>query len=192
MLDQFFDEPEDELNEHEIAWLSKDWDAVQKLADQYKEKQENVLFSILDSITVNKNEMTTEQENQYSKYWIDNALSQHVDCIIPVYTMNLIGESLSDEDHFRYYKNAISSGKRYGKWAKLVDDSEDLLELSVLREHYNINIEDAIMYRTILKAKNNFGKELKRLKSIATDDFIKTVIKNKADHNKLIKKVKAW
>ena len=35
-----FGEDEQQYSEHDAAWFGKDWEAVQKLADSYKEKQQ--------------------------------------------------------------------------------------------------------------------------------------------------------
>lgn len=193
MLDDFFDdEDEVQLNEHEIAWYSKDWDKVQQLADTFKEDKENVLFSIMDSITVNKKDITQEQLEEYSKHWIDNALSQHIDCIIPVYRMNLIGSELSEQSHFRYYMHAVSRGKRYGKWAKFTEDPVDHIILCLLSTYYKINMKDAEMYKDIMQRKNILDKELSKLKVIATDEFVRLNVKNKTEQTKVIKTIKAW
>ena len=36
-----------QLNEHQVAWYSKDWTAVQSAADSFKEKAENEFFEII-------------------------------------------------------------------------------------------------------------------------------------------------
>lgn len=39
-----------QLNEHQVAWYSKDWTAVQSAADSFKEKAENEFFEIIGAI----------------------------------------------------------------------------------------------------------------------------------------------
>ncbi|QQV88916.1 DNA polymerase clamp loader subunit [Providencia phage PSTRCR_121] len=190
-MDEFFDdEDEVQLNEHEMAWYSKDWTQVQRLSDTFKQEKENVLFSILDSVTSSKKDITQEQEEQYSKYWIDNALSQHIDCIVSVYRMNLIGSELSDKDHFRYYLHSLPKGKRYGKWAKFSEDTNELLILSLISKYYSINMTDAKMYMSIMKAKGILDKEFNKLKVLATDEFIKSIFKTKTEQTKVAKIIK--
>lgn len=190
MYDLFGDE--ESLNEHEVAWRSQNWSKVQELSEQFKEKEENVLFSILNSITVSKQDLSIEQAEQYNKYWIDNALSQHIDCIIPVYMMNMLGDSLDDLSHFRYYLHSISKGRRYGKWAKFTDNSEDKLVLKLISDFYHINMMDAKMYKEIMVKKGLLKSELSRLKTMATPEYIKQITKQKSEQTKLNKIIKAW
>ena len=43
-----------QLNEHQVAWYSKDWTAVQSAADSFKEKAENEFFEIIGAISKNR------------------------------------------------------------------------------------------------------------------------------------------
>ena len=183
---------EDPISEHDVAWMSKDWDAVQKLADSYKEKTENELFSILNDITVTKKERNLSQCSNYSKTWIDLALSQHVDCLISVNAMNLVGGGLSDQDHYNYYLNSISEGKRYGKWAKITLDASETLINKVLMLYYSINSDDAEMYREILTAKNKLKDVLHKAKSLVSDELIKTITKNVKEQKNIKNKIMEW
>lgn len=186
-----FDDDE-KLSEFDLAWYSKDWDAVQKLADSFKEKAENELFDIMNDITSSKNHRDLSQSDNYSKFWIDNALSQHVDCMMSVNVMNMIGAGLSDQAHFNYYLHSISQGKRYGKWAKLTEDASELLVLKVLMQYYKINSDDAVMYKTILERKNKLRDVLKKAKALVTDDFLKGVTKNAKEQKEFKKQALEW
>ncbi|QPI13797.1 DNA polymerase accessory protein clamp loader subunit [Serratia phage 4S] len=188
---QFLDEDE-ALNEFESAWLSKDWEAVDKLCEQFKEPAENELFDILNKITADKVHVNVASKESYSKFWIDNALSQHVDCIDSVYIMNLIGANMSDQDHFNYYFHSIRQGKRYGKWAKLVQDPEQQVVIALIQKRWAINQYDAMMYEEIIKAKGLMEKTLKVLKPLATKEFVASVIKQKADQTKVNKAITKW
>lgn len=185
-------EDDEQLSEFDIAWYSKDWVAVQKLADSFKEKAENELFDIMNNITSGKKARDLSQSENYSKFWIDNALSQHVDCMMAVNVMNMIGAGLSDQSHHNYYMHSISQGKRYGKWAKVTEDSAELLVLKVLMAYYQINADDAVMYRTILQKKDKLKEVLKKAKALVTDDFLKTVTKNPKEQKEFKKKALEW
>lgn len=185
-------EDDEQLSEFDIAWYSKDWEAIQKLADSFKEKAENELFDIMNNITSGKQPRDLSQSENYSKFWIDNALSQHVDCMMAVNMMNMIGNGLSDQAHHNYYLTAISQGKRYGKWAKLTEDASELLILKVLMKYYDINSDDAVMYREILTGKNNLRAVLKKAKSLVTDDMLKSVTKNPKEQKEFKKKASEW
>lgn len=180
-------------NEHEIAWKSRDFDEVQKLADSFKEKAENELFDILNDITSTKRPRNLAQSENYNKFWIDNALSQHVDCLIAANTMNLIGEGLPDQHHFNYYLHSISQGKRYGKWAKAHDmEAPQALIIKLLMKYHSINIEDAFMYLDTYKAKGHLPSVLKKMKGLVTDEFLKTVTKNVKEQKEFKKNSLEW
>lgn len=186
-----FDDDE-QLSEFDIAWYSKDWDAVQKLADSFKEKAENELFDAMNDITSTKNHRDLSQSDNYNKFWIDNALSQHVDCMMSVNVMNMIGAGLSDQAHFNYYRHSISQGKRYGKWAKLNEDASELLVIKVLMAYYKINSDDAVMYKNTLQHKGNLRAVLKKAKALVTDDLIKSLTKNPKEQKEFKKKALEW
>lgn len=190
MMNLFEDDVQ--LSEHDIAWKSRDWDAVQKLADSYKEKAENELFAIMNDLTYGKQERCLAQCDNYSKHWIDNAMSQHVDCISSMYVMNLIGGGLSDQAHYNYYLHTISKGKRYGKWAKLTEDNLDKLIAKLLMSYYTINYDDALMYRKTLELKGNMPAVLKIVKPLASDELIATITKDVKERKKLKKLTLEW
>lgn len=185
-------EDDEQLSEFDIAWYSKDYEAIQKLADSFKEKAENELFDIMNNITSGKQARDLSQSENYSKFWIDNALSQHVDCMMAVNVMNMIGAGLSDQAHHNYYLHSISQGKRYGKWAKVTVDSSELLVLKVLMAYYQINSDDAVMYRTILEKKGKLREVLKKAKALVTDDMIKVVTKNPKEQKEFKKQALEW
>lgn len=185
-------EDDEQLSEFDIAWYSRDFAAVQKLADSFKETAENELFGIMNDITANKKPRDLTQSENYSKFWIDNALSQHVDCMMAVNVMNMVGAGLSDQAHFNYYLHSISQGKRYGKWAKLNEDASELLILKVLMEYYKINVDDAVMYKNTLIKKGNLKAFLRKAKALVTDDFLKTVTKNPKEQKEFKKKSLEW
>lgn len=185
-------EDDKELNEHEIAWMSKDYDKIQELSDSFKESSSNHLFSALDKITLSSGNMTVEEEDVYSKFWIDNALSQYVDCIIYANMMNLYGSKLPDSAHFLYYRNAISKEKRFGKWASYKDPLEEKFIVALICKYQKVSEETAKMYIRILREKNKLNGYLSRLAAIATDDFMKSVSKNAKDIKTMKNIVEKW
>lgn len=66
-------------------------------------------------------------DDVYDKYFVDNAMSQHIDTIYNAYVMNLVGGSISDQMHYNYYLNSVRKAKRFGAWAKLSEDFEEKL-----------------------------------------------------------------
>lgn len=181
-----FDDGCDEYNEHEQAWLAKDWDHVQALADQYKEKEEADIFKTIKNINQSKHEQYVDQD--YSKYMIDNLLSQHIDCIHTVYMSNLLMSGLSDQSHLNYLIQAIPAGKRYaGKSAQLSTDIKQVFILKLLMKRYQINYDSALMYKQVLEKKNCLEQVLKQCKGLVTDELIKSVTKVVKEQNELKK-----
>lgn len=182
-----------QLNEHEIAWKSRDMDKIQELADSFKEKPENELFSILNDLTFGKNERNLAQSENYSKFFLDNAMSQHVDCIIQAETMNLIGAGLSDQAHYNYYLHAVSKGKRFAKFAKAKsDDVNVVLMIKLISKFHTINESTAAKYLEMYKLKGHLKTMLTRMKSLVTDDFLKTVTKNVKEQKQFKKMSLEW
>ncbi|QUD16023.1 clamp-loader subunit [Escherichia phage vB_EcoM_SYGD1] len=153
-----------QLNEHQVAWYSKDWTAVQSAADSFKEKAENEFFEIIGAIN-NKTKCSIAQKD-YSKYMVENALSQFPECMPAVYAMNLIGSGLSDE--------------------------AEVLIIKLLAKRYQVNTNDAINYKSILTKNGKLPLVLKELKGLVTDDFLKEVTKNVKEQKQLKKLALEW
>lgn len=183
-------EDEVSLNEHQIAWKSNDLEAIQKCADQFKEKPENEFFQIIGAI--NEKKKISIAQKEYSKFMVENALSQFPECMPAVYVMNLVGQELSDEAHFNYLMAAIPRGKRFGKWAKLVEDTSEMLIIKLLMKRYSININDALTYKTILEKNNKLALFLKEVKGMVTDEFLKEITKNVKEQKQFKKQALEW
>ena len=182
-----------QLNEHEVAWKSRDFNKIQELSDSYKEKAENELFAILNDVTVSKKPRCLIQSENYNKFWLDNALSQHVDCIMQVNVMNLIGAGLTDQQHYNYLLHAVPQGKRYGKWAKAEPAAVNVqLVIKLLMKYYTINADDALMYLETLKVKGSLKDVLKKTKGLVTDEFLKTVTSNVKEQKEIKKQILEW
>ena len=192
MLSQFFGEEEKQLNEHEIAWLSRDWDKVAELADTFTEKTDNVLFKLMDNITLDKQHINVEYIPEYNQRWINTALSQHADCIYSAYVMNLIGHGLPDQMHHDYLVQSISKGKRYGKWAKLTEELDQKLVLMAISKAYIVNMDDARFYLDLANEKGYMDKLLKHIKPYATDELLVGVTKNQTERKRLKKIIERW
>ncbi|AHJ86897.1 clamp loader subunit [Salmonella phage STP4-a] len=179
-----------QFNEHQVAWYSKDWNKVQEMADTFKQKAENEFFEIIGAI--NEKKQCSIAQKEYNKFMVENALSQHPECMTAVYTMNLIGSELSDEAHFNYMVAAVPQGRRFGKWAKLIEDTQEILILRVLMKYYTINLNDAQVYRETLERKGKLGIVLKEAKGLVTDEFLKDVTKNVKEQKQFKKQALEW
>ena len=192
MLSQFFGEEEQQLNEHEIAWRSRDWEKVSELADSFAEKSDNALFKLMDHITVDKQRVNVEVNPAYNQRWINTALSQHADCVYSAYVMNLIGHKLPDQIHFDYLLQSIRQGKRYGKWAKLTEQLDEKVILIAIQKSYSVNIDDARFYLELANERGYMDKLLKRIKPYVTDELLAGVTKNKTEQKRLRKNIERW
>lgn len=191
-LSAFLDEDESEsLNPHEIAWRMRDWDAVEELTKEYSVSKENLLFKILDKINNEKTPLNIASLDVYDKYYIDNAMSQHVDTLIYAYVMNLIGYNLTDQMHFNYYLETVRKARRTGSWAKLVEDGEEKVILRVLENAYSINTRTAMEYYDTLKELNKLD-EWKRKHAKVALSVLGDVVKNKTDQKKVEKIIQKW
>lgn len=181
-----------ELNPHQLAWMTRDWASVQKLAEEFKVDKTNELFGLLDQITQTKEHKTLGVDSDYAKNWIDLALSQHADCMDSVYVMNLLGGGLSEQMHFNYYLATIRQGKRYGKWAKINEDLEDKCIAMLFSKRWSISLKDGYEYLALFRQKETINEVLKELKAMATESFLKQVTSNKGDQKKLTKFIDKW
>jgi len=188
-LADFLDE--EELNEHESAWRMKNWDKIDELVGSYKADKDNSLFDMLGQLNDGKQRVIVDHHGTYDKFFIDNAMSQHVDTIYPAYVMNLIGSGLSDQAHFDYYLEAVRKGKRFGAWAKLTEDGEEKVILAVLSKHYGINTRVAMEYHEELIALNLLDKWKRDNRNIARS-LVGDVVKNKTDQKKVDKIIQKW
>lgn len=191
----FFEEMfsgEKALDEHSIAWMSKDWEKEQKLADSYKEPAEKTLFKIIENITFSKKPEMVNVDGDYSKFMIDNALSQYVDCLSYVNVMNLFGAGLTEQMHHDYYLMSISKEKRFSKWATYKEEVETLFIIKIIMKRSSVSYETARMYMNILKEKGTLNSFLLKNKFIITDEFYKSVTKNSKEKKLLVSIVEEW
>lgn len=181
-----FDE-EDQYSEHDIAWMSKDWEAVQALADLYKEKPESELFVLLNKINSSKEELNVGNIDSYSKFMIDDMLSRHVDCIQEAYISNMLLHGLSNQSHYNYLLNSVSRGKRFSKSLKIEESYKDKFVIMLLIKYYKVNRDRAIEYKNLLEHKGVLKTVLSKCKGFVTDDFVKSITKNVKEQKELKK-----
>lgn len=171
MLDGLFEDK----NPHQSAWFAADWDKVDGLVNDYTGLEKTNLFDIIEQITYSKKEITPEQLAVYNKWFVNNALSQNVDCLFYVDQMNLFGSGLSDEQHYNYYKNSIRKNKRYAKWAKVEYNVELEIYKMLISKRYKINLKDSEVYYGILSKAGKLKKiDLVHFKDIDFSSIVKT------------------
>lgn len=188
-LAAFFDE--DEIDPHQAAWMSRDWDKVDELVKQFTKDADNEFFDVLHQINQGKKRLCIAGVESYNKWNVDVAMSQHIDTMYPAYVMNLIGSGLSDQAHFDYYCEEVRSARRVGAWAKLVEDGEEKVILKVLQRKYAINTRIAMEYHQELKDLGQLEAWKKKIKPLALS-AISDVVKNKKDQKTVEKIIQKW
>lgn len=182
-----FYDADEEYSKHDLAWFSRDWDAVQKLADEFKEKPENEFFEIMNNINYNKQRMNVDVMDSYSKFAIDNLLSKSTDAIEAAYYANLFLHQMDDQSHHNYLCMAVPQGKRYPKGAKLDESYKDKFIIELLMKYYKVNSNKAFEYRILLAKKGKLEIVLKKAKGLVSDEFIKSITKNVKEQKELKK-----
>lgn len=189
-LSAIFGEME-ELNEHQIAWKSRDWDSVKKLADSFKTDPENEFRDIMNRINSNKSRLHADAYESYSMYSINNVLSAHVDCMYHVYNMNLLGDSISEQMHFDYLLHSVRPAKRYGSVSVVADQTTALVNetfILAISRTYEVSRERAKEYFSGF-TQDEIDYIMKLLSRTITEDMVKTAcphIKN-VDVKKVLK-----
>lgn len=179
----FFTGETDKPSEHELAWFNQDWQAVKKLADSYKEKEETVLSFYSKQIFYQQDDISVDSD--YPRRQLDSIISIHPDCIHYAYMANLCLSKMDNLSHYRYLKTAITPKKRFLKPTKLYEDLHQLFYTKLLMKIYNIGYDSALMYKQIMIAKKTLLPILKMHKGLVTDEFIAAITKNAAEQKEL-------
>ena len=108
-------------------------------------------FAYSNSITVNKNNMMRDTENdslaekEYNSWMVNKALSYYPDTILLANDMNL-NYHLDKRPQYEYLLNAVRRGKRWAKWVKETKSDD----LEVIMKVYNCNRSVARSYLDLL------------------------------------------
>lgn len=195
MLDGFFEntgkkktkKKEVQKTKEQIAWETKDWDALDKILAETKTKEPNTFFDVLNSINFDKKELDIDNYcPSYSQYLVNLGLSQHVDALPYVEHMNLYGKQLTPQMHYNFYMLALPKKKRFGKWPKAIDNLEDKFIDFVIRKTYNVGAATALRYKIIMSEGNMLNKFIERnLFYLESSEVLKELTTNKTEQNKL-------
>lgn len=107
------------------------------------------LFDYINSIN-NKSKIEKPDFNNYVPFVVNRALAQHKNTILIAQELNLL-PNLSLEQHYSYAYNSVQKGKRYGKWSKKEDYTDEEQNIS---KFFNVSLELAREYRTVISAKD--------------------------------------
>lgn len=94
---------------------------------------------------IRNSENTELAEKLYDSYFINKALSYHVDSILYSNEMN-INNNLDSIMQNDYYLNSIRPKKRYSKWHKKVNNET----IQVIQEYYKVKYSRAVEYSKVL------------------------------------------
>lgn len=172
---------ENNLNEHQQAWFSKNWEAVQKLANEYKETPELASLGALKQITYGKKHLIAPEG--YSKFYIDGILSNFGDSVYAAYISQMFLWELPDQMHFNYMLEAVPQGKKFVKYPK-AEGLDELFYTLLIAEYYKINQDDAEMYKALLRNKGKFELIISKLKFLV-DTVVPKVTKSKQEQKRL-------
>lgn len=175
---------EPELTELQKAFYSGNVKKMKEVCQQFKPKKEQVIFEIIEELTVGKKRIEVDEIAEYDQAFINTALSQHPDLIYYAEHMNsMIGsdrqEYISNQMHFDYLWASIRRGKRARvKWAKSTT-SEDKLIIACISELYELSEIKAVEYFREFDSKQ-IELVKKHSKAFATnEEFLKTKFKQK-------------
>ena len=116
------------------------------------------LFDYLDSISKTKTHLTPDAE--YSSFFINRGLSQHLDTLFDANKMNLYGDVLDRQLHYDFFFYKVKKSSRYGKWAK----REGSETIDSIRQFYRCSHKKAVEYSKLLntEALQSIQKSLER------------------------------
>ncbi|ADM79989.1 clamp loader subunit [Aeromonas phage phiAS5] len=185
---------EEDLNEHEIAWRSRDWDAVKELSKQFKVPAEQSLFVIIDNVTKKLGHGTVERFSDYDQHMINNALSQHVTMSGYASELNSMEGFISDQMHYDYmYFTIRQCSLPKVKFAKITGDWELRAFEYLVSEYYEVSISRAREYIA------GFTEEqIGRLKKMFSPTVIDvnapclTMIPTKTEREKIQRAIRSW
>ncbi|AUE22563.1 clamp loader subunit [Aeromonas phage Ah1] len=185
---------EEDLNEHEIAWRSRDWNAVKELAKQFKVPAEQSLFEIIDNVTQKRGHGTVDRFSDYDQHAINNALSQHVTMSGYASELNSMEGFISDQMHYDYlYFTVRKCSLPKVKFAKLTDDWEQRVFEYLVSDYYEVSIPRAREYIDYFSDEQI--KRLKKMFSPTVNDVnarCLTVIPTKTEREKIQRAIRSW
>lgn len=106
-------------------------------------------FDFINSITLSKEDLIkngTAEEKEYDPYMVNKGLSYFLDTVMHANEMNKLYH-LPKYMQYRYLLGAVTKRKRYSKWLKKEERSEDFV---LIQKHYQLNDERTLEYMKIL------------------------------------------
>lgn len=183
---------DEEINEHKIAWLERDWDEVGRLCSQFEKEPSVGLFDIIRNVTEKTGHKSVDYFDDYNQYMINHFLSQHVHLIGYVSELNKM--ELTDQMHYDYLYYTVRRCKLpFVKAAKLEDDWEKVVIYTLMCHVFKVSMAKAMeMYETMGDEKvNKFKKEVASLVDSENSQFLER-LPTKAVKRTVLKNIKSW
>lgn len=185
---------EEDLNPHEVAWKSKDWDTVKELSKEFKKSDEQSLFDILNNVTQKSGYHSSDHFESYNQYAINNALSQHIHLRGYTYELNQMEGLISDQMHYDYlYWTIRQTTLGRVKFAKISDDWEIRVFEKLVSNFYCVSIQRAIEYISEFNLEQiEFLKKL--LKPTVNNSGVEVLsfIPTKTEREKIYRAIRDW
>ncbi|ALY07131.1 clamp loader small subunit [Vibrio phage vB_VmeM-32] len=188
----FDDEPE--LNEHQIAWYSQDWQTVTKLANSFKEPKERSLFQIIDNVTTKSGgHKNVDEFSDYDQYMINQALSQHVVMVGYVSELNQMS-NLTNQQHYDYLFHTIrKTSLPKTSFARVTDDWNQKMLIALYCEYYAISKKRALEWIEFDTKTGKINEIKKTLKLILDEQSpLLKILPNAKVRNEVLNSVKEW
>ena len=190
----FLSGEDEQLNEHQIAWMTRDYKEIKKLSKQFKKPKEQALFEILQNATLKQGHRKVESFSDYSQFALNNALSQHVPMAGYAYELNLMNGYISDQMHYDYMYFAIrKAALPRVSFAKISDDWLSRLFEVLVAKYYQVNTTKARAYITSF-SDEQIGILQCIVKSTVTDENSEELkfIPTKAERLRVYRTVNDW
>ena len=184
-----------DLNEHEIAWVEKDWAKVKELSAQFKKDADQSLWDILNNITQKTGYKSAAHFETYDQRAVNNALSQHISMAGYATELNQMEGLITDQMHYDYAYHTIRKAKLPKvKFAKNHDDWTDKIIIKMVAKSYDVSMARAKEYVEDILS----GEQLEYIKTLmaptvdSADHPILSVIPTKAERTKVFNEIRSW
>lgn len=185
------DEP---LNEHEVAWRSKDWAAVKELAKSFKKPADQSLFEIVSIVTKKTGHRSVEEFDDYNQYAINHAIGQHVELSGYASELNAMEGFISDQMHFDYLYFAVrqTSLPRI-KFAKISEDWEHKALISWMSDYFEVSESRAAEYfKRFNETQINHLKKMFSPTVTSSDSPVLAGIPTKTERERVFRSIRSW
>jgi len=156
-----FDDGEESESGLSVAIRTGDTKYLHDYASKFEVKADNELFYILDKITVRRDRNFDVSTVKYNKFIIEEMLSRSSDCLHVVMTLNVIGEGLTNQQHYDYLVRNIPVGrKKYRDGTKeyMRGDAREAVVRLLIMYVYTCNYDLSLEYYNILKVRKRIGE----------------------------------